>query len=237
MSARTSTRGTVVRATAQELLSSFPDGSIDVLVTDPPYTSVERSSGTNGHLQDWFGGGLSWPRIGKVLTLARRKLKPSGLAFVMTNAAGLREAITAWSGPASATCGPSPGTSVPLVGWRPAPPDGVRPPGPAPRIASDQRDRPRVGARGRPGDPRPLPHREARGPGTRHRRYRRHRARRRGGRPLRRLRCAPRGRAGARGDGHRLRHRGPGRAPRYRAPGWLCEVPVCHLPQAAATFT
>ena len=95
MTTRQSARVTVVRATAQELLASFPDGSIDVLVTDPPYTTVERRSGNGSHLHDWFGGGLSWPEIRKVLTLARRKLKPSGLAFVMTNAAGLREAIAA----------------------------------------------------------------------------------------------------------------------------------------------
>ncbi len=95
MSARTSTRVTVVRATAQELLASLPDGSIDVVITDPPYTTVERSSGNGSHLQDWFQGGMTWPEIGRVLTLARRKLKPTGLIFVMTNAAGLREAITA----------------------------------------------------------------------------------------------------------------------------------------------
>ncbi len=93
MSARASAQVTIVRATAQELMASFPDGSIDVLITDPPYTTVERSG--SGHLQDWFGGGMSWPEIGRVLALARRKLKPSGLAFVMTNAAGLRGAITA----------------------------------------------------------------------------------------------------------------------------------------------
>jgi site-specific DNA-methyltransferase (adenine-specific) len=95
VSPRTSGRVTIVRATAQELLASFPDGSIDVVLTDPPYTTVERSAGNGAHLHDWFGGGMAWSEIGRVLALARRKLKPTGLAFVMTNAAGLREAITA----------------------------------------------------------------------------------------------------------------------------------------------
>ncbi|MGC8635304.1 MAG: DNA methyltransferase [Candidatus Limnocylindrales bacterium] len=85
---------TLLRASAQELLASFPNGSIDVLLTDPPYTSVERSSGS-GHLQDWFRGGISWPEIGRILTLAHRKLKATGLALVLTNAAGLDQAIAA----------------------------------------------------------------------------------------------------------------------------------------------
>ena len=79
---------------ADELLRGYPDGSIDVLITDPPYDSVDRRPDA-GHLRDWFGGAMSWPQIGGVLRLARRKLAPDGVAFVMTNGAGLRDAITA----------------------------------------------------------------------------------------------------------------------------------------------
>ncbi|MES2210099.1 MAG: DNA methyltransferase [Chloroflexota bacterium] len=84
----------IYRTSAEALLRALPDGSIDVLVTDPPYTTVERRAGS-GHLRDWFRGGMSWTEIGKVLALGRRKLRASGVALVMTNGAGLREAITA----------------------------------------------------------------------------------------------------------------------------------------------
>jgi len=84
----------VYRLAADRLLASLPAGSIDVLVTDPPYTSLDRHGGS-GHLRDWFRGGMSWPQIGRILTLARRKMKPSGVAFVMSNGDGLKEAIVA----------------------------------------------------------------------------------------------------------------------------------------------
>ncbi len=41
---------------------------------------------------------MSWPEIGRVLATARRKLRPDGVAFVMTNGAGLREALEALEG-------------------------------------------------------------------------------------------------------------------------------------------
>ena len=94
MSARRPARAQIHRVSAERLLATLPDRSADVLVTDPPYLTVDRHS-TNGHLRDWFPKGLAWPAIGRVLAIARRKLKPDGIAFVMTNAAGLREAITA----------------------------------------------------------------------------------------------------------------------------------------------
>jgi SAM-dependent methyltransferase len=65
-----------------------------VLVSDPPYVTVNRTGGA-GHLADWFTGGLSWPEIGRVLRLARRKLKPSGLIFLMANGDGLEGALAA----------------------------------------------------------------------------------------------------------------------------------------------
>jgi site-specific DNA-methyltransferase (adenine-specific) len=84
----------VYQASAERLLAGFRDDSIDLLLTDPPYTTVDRRP-TSGHLRDWFAAGLSWPQIGRILALARRKLKPSGVAMVMTNGAGLDGAIAA----------------------------------------------------------------------------------------------------------------------------------------------
>jgi hypothetical protein len=83
----------VYRATADRLLGSLPDGSIDAIVGDPPYP-LDRSS-TSGHLRDWFPGSQSWAKIGKTLALGRRKLKPTGVALVFSNGAGLPEALAA----------------------------------------------------------------------------------------------------------------------------------------------
>jgi site-specific DNA-methyltransferase (adenine-specific) len=83
----------VYQASADRLLAALPDGSVDLVITDPPYTSINR--GGSGHLRDWFSGGLTWPQIGRVFALARRKLKPDGVLMAMTNNDGLREAIGA----------------------------------------------------------------------------------------------------------------------------------------------
>ncbi|MHB8399624.1 MAG: DNA-methyltransferase [Candidatus Limnocylindrales bacterium] len=80
--------------TAEAVLRSLPAGSIRVLITDPPYATVARSP-NSAYLSHWFGGSLSWREIGRLLALARRKLAADGLAFVMTNEAGLEEAIEA----------------------------------------------------------------------------------------------------------------------------------------------
>lgn len=85
------------RTTARQLLSSLPDGAIDVLIVDPPYATVDRRSG-NGHLRDWFAGSMSWRAIGAILALARHKLAPDGVAFLMTNTDGLAEAMAALEG-------------------------------------------------------------------------------------------------------------------------------------------
>jgi len=84
----------IYRATADRLLAALPDGSIDLLLTDPPYATVDRRS-SSGHLRDWFPGGQSWAAIGRTLAIGRRKLKPTGVAFVMSNGLGLQEALTA----------------------------------------------------------------------------------------------------------------------------------------------
>ncbi len=80
---------------AERLLGSLPDRSIDLAITDPPYVSVNRSTSASGHLRDWFPDGLTWPQIGQVFALARAKLKPDGVLMAMTNNDGLREAIGA----------------------------------------------------------------------------------------------------------------------------------------------
>ncbi len=80
------------RTTARRLLGALPDGAADAIIVDPPYP-VDRHG--TGHLQDWFAGTMSWRQIGAVLKLARGKLATSGVIFVMTNSAGLAEAIGA----------------------------------------------------------------------------------------------------------------------------------------------
>ncbi|MGO9208152.1 MAG: DNA methyltransferase [Candidatus Limnocylindrales bacterium] len=79
---------------AQRVLAALPPGGISVLITDPPYTTLDRHSGS-GHLRRWFRGGLSWPEIGRILATARRRMRTDGVAFVMTNGDGLEEALTA----------------------------------------------------------------------------------------------------------------------------------------------
>ena len=80
---------------AERALAMIPAGSISVLLTDPPYTSVNRHGGSTGHLRRWFRGGLSWAEIGRILAVARRRLRSDGVAFVMVNGDGLRDALGA----------------------------------------------------------------------------------------------------------------------------------------------
>lgn len=82
------------RLDARLALAKLPARSISVLITDPPYRTVNRS-GTSGHLQRWFGASLAWRQIGETLALARSRMRPDGVAFVMTNGDGLRDAIEA----------------------------------------------------------------------------------------------------------------------------------------------
>ena len=79
---------------ADQALAALPAGSISIILTDPPYATVDRHS-ASGHLRRWFPGSLPWPEIGKVLARARQKLRPDGVAFVMTNSAGLPDALAA----------------------------------------------------------------------------------------------------------------------------------------------
>jgi site-specific DNA-methyltransferase (adenine-specific) len=93
-SRRTVGHARLYRMRAQEALAALPAGSISIVITDPPYTTVDRHS-QSGHLRRWFTGSMPWPEIGKVLALARGKLRPDGVAFVMTNSDGLPEALAA----------------------------------------------------------------------------------------------------------------------------------------------
>ena len=83
------------RVDAATLLRSLPSRSIDVLITDPPYTTVDRHHSTGSHLRRWFGGSLSWDQIGRVMRIARTRLSAGGVALVMTNQAGLEGALRA----------------------------------------------------------------------------------------------------------------------------------------------
>jgi DNA modification methylase len=79
---------------ARAALAALPLRSISVLITDPPYRTVARRGGS-GHLRRWFASSLSWREIGQTLALARSRMRPDGVAFVMTNPDGLPEAIAA----------------------------------------------------------------------------------------------------------------------------------------------
>lgn len=82
------------RLDARQVLEALPTRSISVLITDPPYRTVNRS-GSSGHLRHWFADSLSWSEIGRVLALARSRMRSDGIALVMTNSDGLRDAIAA----------------------------------------------------------------------------------------------------------------------------------------------
>jgi DNA modification methylase len=91
---RTPVRVKVEKRDAREALAALPAGSISILITDPPYRTINRG-GSSGHLKRWFSSSLSWRQIGDILALARSRMRPDGVAFVMTNPDGLREAIAA----------------------------------------------------------------------------------------------------------------------------------------------
>ncbi len=91
---RPQSRVEIEKRDAREALASLPAGSISVLMTDPPYRTVDRR-GSSGKLDHWVSSSLSWRQIGDVLAIARSRMRPDGVAFVMTNPDGLREAIGA----------------------------------------------------------------------------------------------------------------------------------------------
>lgn len=84
----------VVRAApALGLLRSPLVSSITLLITDPPYRTVDRHSGE--YLRRWFRSSLTWPQIAHTLGMARRRLRPYGLAMVVVSEAGLPHAQAA----------------------------------------------------------------------------------------------------------------------------------------------
>ncbi len=82
------------RLDARHGLRTLPPRSIDVLITDPPYETVDRHGGNSAYLQRWFKG-LSWREITEVLRLARSRMRTHGVALVMTNPDGLGPALEA----------------------------------------------------------------------------------------------------------------------------------------------
>jgi len=85
--------GAVRKIDARALVRSLPVGSIDLLLTDPPYDTVDRHGGQ--YLRRWFRGSLSWPQIGRILAMARRRMATDGRAMVLPNEAGLPAAQAA----------------------------------------------------------------------------------------------------------------------------------------------
>jgi hypothetical protein len=78
---------------ASRLLRSLPTSSVGLLITDPPYDTVDRHG--RQYLRRWFRGSLSWPQIGRILGIARRRMATDGRAMVLTNEAGLPAAQAA----------------------------------------------------------------------------------------------------------------------------------------------
>lgn len=86
-------RPQIAKRGAKELLTSLPARSVTLLLTDPPYRTVDRHGG--GHLRRWFRGSLTWQQIGGVLSMARRRMRPDGVAMLVVNEAGLPYAQSA----------------------------------------------------------------------------------------------------------------------------------------------
>jgi DNA modification methylase len=82
------------RLDARAVITALPARSISVLITDPPYRTVSRTAGSK-FLRKWFARSLSWPEIERVLALVRPRMRPDGIALVMTNSDGLGPAIEA----------------------------------------------------------------------------------------------------------------------------------------------
>lgn len=86
-------RSLVRRASASDLLRTISAGGLSVILTDPPYETVDRHGGS--YLKRWFRGTMTWQQIGGVLTAARRRMKSDGVAMVVVNEAGLSAAQAA----------------------------------------------------------------------------------------------------------------------------------------------
>jgi hypothetical protein len=84
----------IYRLPADRVLRALPARSISLLVTDPPYSTVDRHGGSD-KLTHWFSESLSWQQVSRILVLGRTRLRHDGLVLVMTNAAGLVEAMSA----------------------------------------------------------------------------------------------------------------------------------------------
>jgi site-specific DNA-methyltransferase (adenine-specific) len=85
-----------------ELMREIPDGSVDMVCTDPPYRVI--SGGTSSELAAGWSGSVLSKNDGKIfahndieissyMPALYRVLKPSGHAYVMTNNMNLRDLL------------------------------------------------------------------------------------------------------------------------------------------------
>ena len=188
-------------------------------ITDPPYATVDRRP-KSGYLKDWFRGSLSWRDIGRILAVGRRKMAPDGIAFVMTNEAGLDFGPRRDAGRRLRSADPGHRLGPSIAGSRDGPPTPgrVRSRRPAARLTDADRDRSRIGRIRWPWDGRSISDPEARGPRPGAREDGRRQPERSRCRPVLWQRCPPRRRRGTWGDGHRLRYLGACGRPRDEAP-------------------
>lgn len=80
-------------ADALERLAKLEEGTIDVVVTDPPYAAMEkhRARGTTTRLSKSEGSKMPWfsamtdAKLGEAISLMERALKPGAHAYIMAN--------------------------------------------------------------------------------------------------------------------------------------------------------
>lgn len=66
---------------AEEVLQGYPDGSIDLIYTDPPFNTGKVRKGKVGSFPDSLGKGY-WPMMTSVLKQFHRLLKPTGSLYI-----------------------------------------------------------------------------------------------------------------------------------------------------------
>ena len=77
--------GADVQLLQADLLKSFADGSVDIIVSNPPYVSLSERASLQREVRDWepslaLYGGLDGTEIYKrLIPEARRVLKPGGI--------------------------------------------------------------------------------------------------------------------------------------------------------------
>jgi site-specific DNA-methyltransferase (adenine-specific) len=81
---------------ALDFLQTLPDESVDLMITDPPWASLEahRAIGTTTRLKDWFPV-LEEGDLHALLVQAYRVLRPDRHAYIVSDWASLRMAVEA----------------------------------------------------------------------------------------------------------------------------------------------